>query len=127
MPITSPTGAARSLPVPHDVATGYGYVCLGYGCGLSWRTEIKAEWFSGQTRWMLVLGGRWGRGTKRCDCGMGIFQVGKYAIFEIFERREINGGLATGNDARMQNYSGRWECESEAERNARAEREAVES
>ncbi|KAF1836800.1 hypothetical protein BDW02DRAFT_614518 [Decorospora gaudefroyi] len=53
-------GDARTIHAPQNCCMSYGYICLGYGCGLTWRTEINAEWFIGRKRRVLVLDGkRW--------------------------------------------------------------------
>lgn len=74
----------RIVPRPRNPRSQHIYVCLGHGCGLSWRTDIKREWLSGNKRHILLLGGK--RGKLHCDCGMKIFEPGAYEIFEIEKR-----------------------------------------
>jgi hypothetical protein len=73
--------SARVLSSLPNSSTSYGYLCRSYGCGLTWRTEIKTEWFSGQKRQVLLIEGK--RGKCHCDCGMKIFEVGCYDVFEV--------------------------------------------
>jgi hypothetical protein len=80
---TQPTvsGHAQVLSIPPNSSTSYNYVCLGHGCGLTWRTAIKIERFGGLKRQVLLIDGK--RGKCHCECGMKIFEVGRYAVFEI--------------------------------------------
>lgn len=57
------------------------YVCLGYGCGLTWRTDIKTKWLSWDKKQVMLVGGE--RGKLHCDCGERIFEPGRYEVFEI--------------------------------------------
>jgi hypothetical protein len=75
------SGHTQVLSIPPNSSTSYEYICLGLNCGLTWRTEIKPEWFSGRRRHVLLIDGK--RGKRHCACGMKIFQVGRYAVFEV--------------------------------------------
>jgi hypothetical protein len=86
---------ARVLPPPRNACTSYGYICLGYSCGLSWRTEIQTEWFSGKTRRVLFLDGR--RAKLQCDCGVKIFEAGRYVVFGIVPRSSVGLGVFAAN------------------------------
>ncbi|EMD91189.1 hypothetical protein COCC4DRAFT_59996 [Bipolaris maydis ATCC 48331] len=82
--VSNAANDTRIVSRPRNPASQHIYVCLGHGCGLSWRTDIKREWLSGNKRHILLLGGK--RGKLHCDCGMKIFEPGEYEIFEIEER-----------------------------------------
>jgi hypothetical protein len=99
-PNTSDT--ARVLPPPQNACTTYGYICLGYSCGLTWRTEIKTEWLSGKKRQVLALDGK--RAKLHCDCGMKIFEAGMYVVFEIVPRSSVSatGDFAAGTNNHAQ-------------------------
>jgi hypothetical protein len=75
------TGRARVLSTPPIGSSSFNYVCLGPGCGLTWRTDIKTEWFSGRKRQLLLIDGK--RGKCQCICGMRIFEMGSYEVFEV--------------------------------------------
>ncbi|EUC43431.1 hypothetical protein COCMIDRAFT_100868 [Bipolaris oryzae ATCC 44560] len=82
--VSNAAADTRIVARPRNPASQHIYICLGHGCGLSWRTDVKREWLSGNKRHILLLGGK--RGKLHCDCGMKIFEPGVYGIFEI-ERR----------------------------------------
>ncbi|KAF1935965.1 hypothetical protein EJ02DRAFT_427931 [Clathrospora elynae] len=84
-------GAAMVLPMPQNLASSYGYICLAVGCGLTWQTEIKTEWLSGRRRRVLLLSGN--RGKCHCACGMKIFGAGDYAVFEVVPRSSVVLGV----------------------------------
>lgn len=98
--MSNAANTVRAVPELQTLASTHIYVCLGYGCGLSWRTDIKAEWLSGHKRRVLLLGGK--RGKLHCDCGMKIFEPGNYHVFEVgplmanfasaFSRMAMGGG-----------------------------------
>lgn len=81
MPRTNAADTLRAVPEYQTLVSSHVYVCLGYGCGLSWRTDIKAEWLSGRKRRVLLLGGK--RGKLHCDCGMKIFEPGHYHVLKV--------------------------------------------
>jgi hypothetical protein len=88
---------ARILPPPQNRCTTHGYVCLGDSCGLTWRTESKTEWFSGKKRRVLLMDGK--RAKLHCDCGLKIFETGKYVVFELVPRSSVGsaGAFAARN------------------------------
>jgi hypothetical protein len=83
----STTDSARILPPPLNACTTLGYVCLGYSCGLTWRTETKTEWFSGKRRRVLLVDGKRAKG--HCDCGIKIFEAGRYVVFKLVPRSSV--------------------------------------
>jgi hypothetical protein len=88
------SNASRVLPPPLNLCATYGYICLGDSCGLTWRTEIQIERFSGKERQVLLLDGR--RAKLHCDCGRKIFETGRYVVFEIVPRSSVGpAGIST--------------------------------
>ena len=79
--VTNDMRGSRTVPRPQNDSLSHVYVCLELSCGLSWRTDIETECFSGNKRQILLLGGK--RGKLHCDCGIKIFEPGHYQVFEI--------------------------------------------
>jgi hypothetical protein len=95
---------SRILPPSLNACTTYGYICLGYSCGLTWRTEIKTEWFSWKKRRVLLVDGK--RGKVHCDCGLKIFEAGKYVVFELVPRSSVGVDNRGFGDAMIGRGSG---------------------
>ncbi|USP79697.1 hypothetical protein yc1106_06971 [Curvularia clavata] len=80
--------AARSSHIVSQLrnpALDHVYICLGYGCGLTWRTDIKTKWLSWDKKKIMLVGGK--RGKLHCDCGERIFEPGRYEVFETTPAR----------------------------------------
>jgi hypothetical protein len=92
----NPTNTARINPRPYDPPSEHVYICLGYDCGLSWRTDVKMEWMRGNKKPILLLGG--GHGKLCGDCGVKIFKPGKYEMFEIVPLKKIASALSGIDD-----------------------------